>query len=75
MWGHAYSVTPSGIFVAPESAYVRPEDLAGVPVVVGYHSGSHYAAVQALEAFLEASQINLNFFGVAQRSGPAAGAG
>lgn len=64
MWGHAYSVTPSGIFVAPDSGYVRPEDLAGVPVAVGYHSGSHYAAVQALEPFLAASQINLNFSGL-----------
>jgi NitT/TauT family transport system substrate-binding protein len=64
MWGHAYSVTPSGIFAAPDSGYVSPEDLAGVPVAVGYHSGSHYAAVQALEPFLEASQINLNFSGL-----------
>jgi NitT/TauT family transport system substrate-binding protein len=64
MWGHAYSVTPSGIFAAPDSGYVSPEDLAGVPVAVGYHSGSHYAAVQALEPFLEGSQINLNFSGL-----------
>lgn len=32
MWGHAYSVTPSGIFAAPDTGYRRPEDLAGVPV-------------------------------------------
>ena len=35
MWGHAYSVTPSGIWVAPESPIQRPEDLAGVEVAVG----------------------------------------
>jgi len=64
MWGHAYSVTPSGIFVAPDSDYRVPADLAGVPVSVGYHSGSHYAAVQALEPFLESSQMNLNFAGL-----------
>jgi len=64
MWGHAYSVTPSGIFVSPDSDYLRPEDLAGVPVAVGYHSGSHYAAVQALEPFMDSAQINLNFSGL-----------
>src|ERR1700730_745609 len=64
MWGHAYTVTPSGIFTAPDTGYRRPEDPAGVPVSVGYHSGSHYSAVQALEPFLEPSQINLNFSGL-----------
>jgi NitT/TauT family transport system substrate-binding protein len=64
MWGQAYTVTPSGIFAAPDTSYRRPEDLAGVPVSVGYHSGSHYSVVQALEPFLEPSQINLNFSGL-----------
>ena len=64
MWGHAYTVTPSGIFAAPDSAYRRPQDLAGVPVAVGYHSGSHYATVQALEPFIDQSRINLNFVGL-----------
>jgi NitT/TauT family transport system substrate-binding protein len=64
MWGHAYTVTPSGIFVAPDAAYRTPKDLADVPVAVGYHSGSHYATVQALEPFLDMSQINLNFVGL-----------
>ena len=64
MWGNAYSVCPSGIFVAPESAYQRPEDLAGVPVGVGYHSGSHYSAIQGLEQYLERSKIELSFVGL-----------
>jgi NitT/TauT family transport system substrate-binding protein len=64
MWGHAYSVTPSGIFVAPDSGYHRPEDLADVPVSVGYHSGSHYAAIQALEPFLDRAQVKLTFSGL-----------
>jgi hypothetical protein len=34
MWGKAYSICPSGIFVAPESGYQRPEDLANVSVGV-----------------------------------------
>ena len=64
MWGKAYSICESGIFVAPESPYQRPEDLAGVKVGVGYHSGSHYSAIQALEPFLERDQIALDFVGL-----------
>jgi NitT/TauT family transport system substrate-binding protein len=64
MWGHAYSVTPSGIFVAPDTDYRRPEDLADVPVSVGYHSGSHYGALQALEPFIDRSRIKLTFSGL-----------
>jgi NitT/TauT family transport system substrate-binding protein len=63
MWGKAYSVCVSGIFVAADSPYERPEDLAGVKVGVGYHSGSHYSAIQGLEPFLERSQIALDFVG------------
>lgn len=64
MWGKAYSVSPSAVFVAPDSPYKRPEDLADVPVAVGYHSGSHYSAIQGLERFLERSQIKLTFAGL-----------
>jgi NitT/TauT family transport system substrate-binding protein len=63
MWGRAYSVCVSGIFVAAGSEYRRPEDLAGVEVGVGYHSGSHYSAIQGLEPFLERSEISLGFVG------------
>ena len=28
LWGEAYSVTPSGIFVSPDSDIEKPEDLA-----------------------------------------------
>jgi NitT/TauT family transport system substrate-binding protein len=63
MYGHAYSLSPSGVFVAPESPYQQPEDLAGVEVGVGYHSGSHYSAIQALERFLARGQITLRFSG------------
>lgn len=64
MWGTAYSVCVSGIFVAPDSPYERPEDLAGVEVGVGYHSGSHYSAIQALEPFLARDDIALSFVGL-----------
>jgi NitT/TauT family transport system substrate-binding protein len=63
MYGHAYSLSPSGIFVAPESAYRQPADLADVEVGVGYHSGSHYSAIQGLERFLQRDQIKLRFSG------------
>lgn len=64
MWGDAYSVTPSAIFVQPDSGIRTPEDLAGVPVQVGYHSGSHYSTLQALMRFLDRDRIRLNFGGV-----------
>ena len=63
MWGHAYSVTPSAIWVAPESPLRTPEDLAGVEVAVGWHSGSHFSALQALQAILPADEISLQFVG------------
>jgi NitT/TauT family transport system substrate-binding protein len=64
MWGHCYSVTPSGIYVPPESPIKQPEDLAHVPVTVGYHSGSHFSTLQALEKFLPREQIKLHFAGL-----------
>jgi NitT/TauT family transport system substrate-binding protein len=64
MWAKAYSVCVSGIFVAADSPYERPEDLAGVKIGVGYHSGSHYSAIQGLEPFLERSNIELDFVGL-----------
>jgi NitT/TauT family transport system substrate-binding protein len=63
MWARAYLVCISGIFVAGDSRFRRPEDLAGVEVGVGYHSGSHYSALQGLEPFLERAEISLSFVG------------
>ena len=64
MWAHAYSVTPAGIYVPPESFIKKPADLANVEVTVGYHSGSHFSTVQGLEQFLEPDQIKLHFGGL-----------
>jgi ABC-type nitrate/sulfonate/bicarbonate transport system substrate-binding protein len=64
MWGHAYSISPSGIFAAADSPIQKPEDLANVPVTVGYHSGSHYSTLQGLEQFLKRDQIKLHFGGL-----------
>lgn len=64
MYGGAYSVCPSAIFVPPESAHHRPVDLADVEVGVGYHSGSHYSAIQALEPFLSQDAMRIGFVGL-----------
>lgn len=64
MSGSAYSVSPSAIFVQPESTIQKPEDLAGIPVTVGYHSGSHYSTLQGLEQFLKRDEIKLHFGGL-----------
>lgn len=61
LYRDAYSVAPSAIFVAPESDIARPEDLAGVPISVGYQSGSHYSTIQALEQWLKPEEIKLSF--------------
>ena len=63
MWSHVYAMTPGGIYVDPESSIYLPKDLAGVEVNVGYHSGSHFATLQALEKSLKPEEINLRFGG------------
>jgi ABC-type nitrate/sulfonate/bicarbonate transport system substrate-binding protein len=61
MFADAYSVAPSGIFVHANSTIASPADLAGVPISVGFQSGSHYATIQALESYLDQAQIKLSF--------------
>ena len=61
LYAGCYSVSPCGIFVPAESDIRRPEDLAGVPVSVGYQSGSHYSTIQTLEEFLDPGDIKLHF--------------
>ena len=61
MYGDVYSVSPSGVFVPMGSAVQTPADLAGVPISVGYQSGSHYSTIQALEPYMPADKINLSF--------------
>jgi hypothetical protein len=64
MWSHAYSISPSAVFVPPESSVRKPEDLSNVAVTVGYHSGSHYSTLQGLERFLPRDAIKLHFGGL-----------
>jgi ABC-type nitrate/sulfonate/bicarbonate transport system substrate-binding protein len=61
LYADAYSVSPAGIFVPPDSPVKEPKDLASVPISVGYQSGSHYATIQALEQYLKPEQIKLSF--------------
>jgi NMT1/THI5 like len=61
LYAELYSVAPSGVFVPPDSPIKTPEDLAGVPIAVGYQSGSHYSTIQALEQYIPVSEINLTF--------------
>jgi hypothetical protein len=61
LYADVYSVAPSGIFVPADSPIRTPADLAGVPISVGFQSGSHYATLQALEQYLPAGDINLTF--------------
>jgi hypothetical protein len=42
----------------------QTEDLANVPVTVGYHSGSHYSTIQSLEKCLKRDEIKLHFGGL-----------
>ena len=63
MWGKAYSVCEAAIVVPGDSRISEPNDLARTDVAVGYHSGSHYSALQALEVFLSSEDIALKFVG------------
>ena len=63
LWGECYTVSPCGVFVPGNSKVRSPDDLADVPVHVGYQSGSHYTTIQALEPFLPSDRINLRFGG------------
>ena len=61
MYADAYSISPSGVFVPPESPIREPRALKNVPISVGHQSGSHYSTIQALEQYMPASDIKLSF--------------
>jgi hypothetical protein len=61
LYADCYSVAPAGIFVPADSPITTPEQLAGVPISVGYQSGSHYSAIQALEQYMPIADIRLSF--------------
>ena len=61
LYADLYSIAPSGIFVPPDSPIRTPADLAGVPMSVGFQSGSHYSTIQALEQYMSPGDIKLTF--------------
>jgi peroxiredoxin/ABC-type nitrate/sulfonate/bicarbonate transport system substrate-binding protein len=61
LYADCYSVSPCGVFVPPDSPVKAPADLAGVPISVGYQSGSHYSTIQGLEQYLKPEDIKLSF--------------
>ena len=63
MWGKAYSVCEAAIVVPGDSRVSLPGELARTDIAVGYHSGSHYSALQALEVFLPPEDMALKFVG------------
>jgi ABC-type nitrate/sulfonate/bicarbonate transport system substrate-binding protein len=64
VWGKAYVVTPGAVMVRADSDIETPDDLKGREIAVGYHSGSHFATIQAMEPFLDFADINLKFVGM-----------
>ena len=61
LYGDVYSVSPAASSCRRIRRCKTPEDLAGVPISVGYQSGSHYATIQALEQYMPHDKINLSF--------------
>jgi hypothetical protein len=61
LYADCYSVAPAAVFVPPESPVRSPQDLKGVPISVGFQSGSHYSTIQALEQYLKPAEIKLSF--------------
>ncbi len=52
-----------GFYVLPDRGLQALSDLAGVPVAVNFNSGSHYAAIEALEEFLAPEDVKVVHFG------------
>ena len=61
LYSECYSVSPAGVFVPADSNIKTPEDLKGVPISVGFQSGSHYATIQALEQYMPITDMNMSF--------------
>jgi NitT/TauT family transport system substrate-binding protein len=52
-----YGLSPWAIFVRPDSAIRKPEDLRNVPVAVGMRAGSHFNVPYRLEKYLPLAEI------------------
>jgi NitT/TauT family transport system substrate-binding protein len=65
--GKRSAVGSQAIVTRPGAPEVHPQDLAGKPVAVNFHHGSHYLALQALEGFLPREEIKVVHAGGPQR--------
>ena len=57
--GKRAAILSQAIFSAPGSRFTYPQTLRNEKVAVRFHHGSHYAALQALEGFLQPDEIKL----------------
>jgi NitT/TauT family transport system substrate-binding protein len=55
--GFRESITAMGIVARKDAGIVRPQDLAGVPVAVQDHTGSHYMTIGMMEGFVPRDEI------------------
>ena len=55
--GFRESITAMAIVTRADSGIVRAEELAGVPVAVQEHTGSHYMAIRLQEGFVPRDEI------------------
>jgi NitT/TauT family transport system substrate-binding protein len=52
-----YGISPWSIFVRPDSAIRKPEDLRDVPIAVGMRAGSHFNVPYRLEKYMPLEHI------------------
>jgi NitT/TauT family transport system substrate-binding protein len=65
--GKRAAVGVMGLYTAPGSKLVHPQDLRNKTVAVNFHAGSHYSAIQMLEGFLEDEEIKVVHVGGPQQ--------
>ena len=53
------AVAAMGLYASTSSNLLVPQDLRNQPIAVKFHTGSHYAALQMLEGFMDRSEINV----------------
>ena len=53
------AVAVMGLYSSPKAGLLVPQDLRNVPIAVKFHTGSHYAALQMLEGFMDRSEISV----------------
>ena len=53
------AVAAMGLYASASSNLLVPQDLRNQPIGVKFHTGSHYAALQMLEGFMDRSEISV----------------